>query len=191
MMDSTLHPNTRAMLSAWQHLEAAPQSAGRSALPSLTGGWPGVKAEGDFTGLMGKMFAIERVSEADFCFRLAGAGLETLMGRQLAEQNFLGLFRDHDRTMMSALIEATGAGHAYGMARALGESIEGKRLELEIAIAPLDAPPRPAKRFLGLVQPLGGERLLAGRPLTRLRLTAIYPPRVSALRPRLRVVERA
>jgi hypothetical protein len=70
---------------------------------------------------------------------------------------------------------------------ARGETLAGKRLDLEFALAPLLENDNGARRFLGLCQAITPEEALGGRPLRRLQVLAIFPP-APVMRPAIRVV---
>jgi len=59
---------------------------------------------------------------------------------------------------------------------ARGETLAGKRIDLEFSLAPLMRDDGPAVRFLGLCQTMTPEEVLNGRPINRLQALAVYPP---------------
>jgi hypothetical protein len=60
--------------------------------------------------------------------------------------------------------------------RLLGETQDARRLGAEMLLTPLRTEIHQTDRLLGLFQPLGGEALLQGRPLVRLKIGALHPP---------------
>ena len=89
---------------------------------------------------------------------------------------------------MAAQLDAVRFGSAPGIVRGRGETLTGQKVELEISFAPLRSKDSGAERILGLYQMLGGEGLLAGRPIWRHSISAIYPPDSSREEPHLRLV---
>jgi hypothetical protein len=70
---------------------------------------------------------------------------------------------------------------------ARGETLAGKRLDLEFALAPLLGGATATRRFLGLCQAITPEEILGGRPLRRLQVLAVFPP-APVMRPAIRIV---
>lgn len=168
------HPNTQAVLDAWRRL-----SEGVAANEGPT--------TEDYPGLVGRLFVLNHVADRDFSFRRVGYALEQLFGRQLAEHNFLSIWGESDRRLVNAALVSAIADRGPTLIRARGETMIGKRVDLEFALAPLFGKPTSQTRFLGLCQPMTPEDSLAGRPLRRLQVLAIFPP-APALNPTIRLV---
>jgi hypothetical protein len=83
------HPNTQAMLDAWQRLVD-----GDNASDGPT--------TDEYPGLVNNLFLLNHVAERDFAFRRVGAALDRLFGRQLAEHDFLSIWNDIDRRLVAA-----------------------------------------------------------------------------------------
>lgn len=172
MDDIKAHPNTQAVLDAWRRLsagEADPEGPTTDAYP----------------GLVGRLFVLSHVADRDYSFRRVGCALERLFGRELAEHSFLSIWNGTDRDLVSAALAAATLDRGPTLIHARGETLTGKRADLEIALAPL--PGRNGMRYLGLCQAMTPETNLAGRPLRRLDVIAIYPP-ASSEPPALRIV---
>ncbi len=168
------HPNTQAVLDAWRRLsEGAPSEDG----PTTE----------DYPGLVGRLFVLNHVAERDFCFRRVGLSLERLFGRQLADHNFLSLWNEPERRLIAAALAAAYQDRGPTMIRARGETLDGRRIDLEFALAPLFGRAGTPARFLGLCQTIMPEEALGGRPLRRLQAVAIYPPAPN-LNPTIRIV---
>ena len=163
MEDIKAHPNTQAVIDAWRRL-----SEGQS-----DGDGPTTE---DYPGLVGRLFVLNHVADGDYSFRRVGYALERLFGRQLVEHNFLSIWNDPDRQLISAALASAAADRGPALIRARGETLAGKRVDLEFALAPLfSRGPKPS-RFLGLCQSMTPEEILGGRPLRRLQAVAVYPP---------------
>lgn len=178
MLDTTLHPNSQTLLSAWQRMHA----------PS-NDGVDGPTTQ-DHPDLVSRLFVLQDAGNDDWVFRTAGAQLEVSLGRQLADYNFLGFWRGHDREMVSLLLKSSIQARKPGILRASAENLTGERLDIELILAPLASPPHldGGARVLGLYQTLGGEHRLKGRPVWRHRLTAIFPPDTRREEPRVKLV---
>lgn len=158
-----VHPNTQAVLDAWRRL-----ADGRDPADSTT--------EHDDPALVASLFVINHVGERDYAFRRAGHALERLFGRQLADHNFLSLWNDGDRGLVAAGLAVALRDRGPIVVRARGETLAGKQMDLEFALAPLIRSATVLHRFLGLCQTMAPEEILNGRPLRRLQALAVFPP---------------
>lgn len=162
----TLHPNTQTLLTAWDRMREAPLSAGH-----------GPKAA-QHPDLIDCLFVIERSNEGAWAFRNAGERMSRILGRELAQHDYLDFWTGHDRQMLAGLLESVHESRLPGILTARGETLTGQRIDIEMTLAPLTGlqAQHNSPRLLGLYQALGGDGLLRGRPVWRHRLTAIYPP---------------
>ncbi|MEQ1783612.1 MAG: PAS domain-containing protein [Hyphomonadaceae bacterium] len=158
-----VHPNTRVVLDAWKRLSDGSQANEGPATD-------------DDASLVGSMFVLNHVSERDFAFRRAGASIERLFGRQLTDHNFLSIWSEADRHLVAAGLAVAVEDSGATLIHARGETLAGKRVDLEFSLAPLVREDRASVRFLGLCQTITPEEVLNGRPVSRLQALAIYPP---------------
>ena len=168
------HPNTQAMLDAWKRL-----TEGHLAADGPT--------TDEYPGLVNNLFVINHVAERDFAFRRVGPALDRLFGRQLSEHDFLSIWNEPDRRLVAAGISMAVKDRGPTIIHARGETLAGKRLDLELALAPLLNEVNAPRRFLGLCQAITPEEILGGRPLRRLQVLAIFPP-APDMRPAIRLV---
>lgn len=168
------HPNTQAVLDAWRRL-----SEGVAANDGPT--------TEDYPDLVGRLFVLNHVADHDYSFRRVGYALERLFGRQLVDHNFLSIWSESERPLVNAGLAAATVDRGPVLIRARGETLTGKRVDIEFALAPLFGKPGSPTRFLGLCQPMTPEDVLSGRPLRRLQALAIFPP-APDLKPAIRVV---
>ena len=157
------HPNTEAVLDAWRRLS--------SGLPAASG-----PMTDDYPGVIGRLFVLNHVGAGDYCFRRAGQSLEAMFGRQLAEHNFLSLWGESDRGLVAACLETARMDRGPALIQARGQTLDGKQLDLEFALAPLMGAIGAPVRFLGLCQTTSGDAVLGPRPLHRLQAVALFPP---------------
>lgn len=162
-----LHPNTQVVLDAWKRLVDGQLAAEGPATD-------------DDPGLVANLFVLNHVGECDFAFRRAGNALERLFGRQLIDYNFLSIWNEGDRGLIAAGLAVALRDRGPLLIRARGETLAGKRIDIEFALAPILRDAAPANRLLGLCQSTTPEEILHGRPLRRLQVLAIYPPAPSA-----------
>lgn len=178
MLDRTLHPNSQTLLSAWQRMNATGNDA------------PHGPTTRDHPDLVSRLFVIQDAGESDWVFKTAGDQIQSSLGRQLADHNFLNFWAGHDRAMLELLLKSVTEERLPGVVRGRGESLTGERVDIELILAPLAQPPHltGGPRILGLYQTLGGELFLKGRPVWRHRVTAVFPPDSGVPEPRLKLV---
>ena len=175
MENMKAHPYTQAVLDAWRRLADGQMSE------------DGPTTE-DFPGLVGNLFVLNHVGERDYSFHRVGHTIEKLFGRQLAEQNFLSLWTEPDRSLIAAALASAHADHGPAIVRARGETLDGRRIELEFALAPLPSTGNARERLLGHCQSMTVDQALRGRPLRRLQAIAVYPPAPDRRTPAIRLV---
>ena len=158
------HPDTRALL-----------AYGRA----LAGVAPAPK-KGGADHVLERLFVLDRTRDGRWALRTFGAELVTLFGRDMRDHDFKTLFLASDQHMLGALIESASLAHAPAVARLDAETACGKRFGVELLISPLKVDARFGERFLGMVQPLGGEDFLEGRHIVRLRVGSLHPPEAKA-----------
>jgi len=177
MLQRVAHPNTKTMLDAWKRMDAP---AGPSALA------PSVVSED--TDLIANLFLLRKTREDTWIFSSAGDGMSEFLGRALVDHNLLGLMMGPDRAMLSGFLTSVEDSKRPGLLRTRGETLAGRHVDIEMALAPLPEDRSGAPRMLGLYQPLGGEGLLEGRPIWTHRVLGLWPPERPAAKPKLRLV---
>jgi hypothetical protein len=178
MLDRTLHPNSQTLLSAWQRMSVAASDI------------PAGPSTRDHPDLIDRLFVIQQDTAGEWIFRTAGSQLQSSLGRELADHDFLNMWTGYDRPMIDAVLRSISQEGLPGVVRARGESLTGERVDVEMTLAPLAPSPHldGTARMLGLYQSLGGETFLRGRPVWRHRVTAIFPPDSGEKEPRLKLV---
>ena len=96
-----------------------------------------VRTTDDYPGLVGRLFVLNHVADGDYSFRRVGYSLERLFGRQLTEHNFLSIWNEPDRQLVSAALCTATPDRGPALIRARGETLTGRRVDLEFALAPL------------------------------------------------------
>lgn len=182
MTEGPDHPSTIAMLEAWKRMECAPADG---LLAS-----PRADVTGDEDALVGRIFVLQKRSQHDWPFRTAGEHLASVLGRPLSGRNFLDFWSGPDREMVRTLLQAVSSQGAPGLVRAQAETLAGRSLRIEIALAPLPSVANGSPRLLGHYQDLGEDLGLAKEPVWRHALIGIVPPERRRPRPALRLVSR-
>jgi hypothetical protein len=138
-------------------------------------------------GVADRLFVLEWVNKASLRVRAVSPGAQALLMPDLKEGEFGGLLSEQDRALFHALLGACTQTKEPGILRAVGDSPSAHTLGLEIMLGPLKPETAGVGRFLGFVQPLGGEELLQGRQIVRIRIGAVLAPfaRSTPARPRL------
>ena len=177
MLDQRAHPNTRTMLQAWRrmHDTASQETGTKPANPA------------DATPLIANMFVL-RASPEGWRFRTAGDALARHFGKSLSDEDFLDLWLGADKGLASSILQSVCAEGNPGLIRARGETLTGRVLHVEIALAPLSSGASAVQRILGHYQPLGGEAFIGARPLWRHSITEVVAPRREIKRSHLRLV---
>lgn len=177
MSTSSLHPNTSAMLQAWTRITKSPDDVDG-----------GPSAE-DFPELLGRLFIIESSHSGFMSFRIAGDQLSSVLGRNLIGTNFLSLWIGPDRELASALLQCIISENRPGLLRGYGETSHNRRVEIEIAIAPLGRQRSGRDKFLCLYQTLGGEAMLNNKSVWSHRIRSLHPPEPERRPANLRLVQ--
>lgn len=173
MIDRSLHPNSRAMLNAWRRL-AYPDHPGETqgdALPTPA-------------DLLSHLFVLRRAKDGGWVFRNAGPNLSAVTGRVLHDRDFTDLWREGDRSRVSALLASVIHEGEPGVIHGRGQTLDRRTVGLEVSLAPLARPngdPRP-DRMLGLYQILGSPQAIGSQSL--------WIHAVEAIMPAARLVER-
>ncbi len=178
MKSKTQHPNTGTLLAAWERMSAAPQAI------------KGDERASDHPDLLDCLFVIERSEEGRWLFRNAGNRLSKMLGRELADHDFLDFWTGHDRQIVQGFVNSVRESHRPGLMHASGETLTGTRIKIELTLTPLPTPPKEGQkpRLLGLYQTLAHQAVLKGRPVWRHRISAVYPPQIEMEPAQLRLV---
>ncbi|MEM1150880.1 MAG: PAS domain-containing protein [Pseudomonadota bacterium] len=169
MLERTAHPNTRTMLEAWRRMDQTSGDA-LSHAPMM----------GEPSALIGNIFVLREAADRSWLFRTAGDALHSYFGKNVCDEDFFDLWLGSDRSLARSVTEAVSAEASPGVIRARGETLTGRILQVEIALAPLPHKPATARRLLGHYQPLGGEKLIEKRPIWRHAITEIHAPQRQA-----------
>ncbi len=179
MKPGLLHPNTRALIDAWQRLETSRD------VRHVSGPRADESAE-----LISHLFIMEFHDDGAWPIQSAGSALADLLGRCPVNQDFRALWSGPDQKMAEGLLSAVRIEGQPGLIHARAETLKGRRVEVEIGLAPFTrlASRSRRQRVLGLYQVLAGEVSLGGEPVFRHRIISLTPPDISLTVPRLQLV---
>lgn len=162
------HTNTKTLYEYWNTRRLGRNAPGRADI-----------APKDVSGLLGHLFLLRRIDADHHIFRLAGSALCQMHRREFKDQNFLSLWRGHDRLHMSALLEGALTAPAPATVIVEAHSIDMRSVAVEISILPLRGPEGIVDRVLGLYQPLSGGTL-GHRPVVSHEIREIHPASLPA-----------
>ena len=141
----------------------------------------------DFVRVLPQVFMLGRRGFGDYGFRLVGDFVSDLHGRNLREENLLGLWEREDRAPLQLALET---------ARRRAEPVVidcdawpdfGPALRLEMTLAPLTGFSGDIDRMIGLYQPLGPAAILMGRKVASLSIRSILSSAAGESLPQLRL----
>jgi len=158
--EETFHPDTRALLAYGRAL------AGAGTAPK----------KGGADQVLERLFVIERAKDGRMPIRTFGKDLIEIFGRDLRDHDLSRLFLGPDLALVNALIDACAAAGEPGIIRVTATTACGRSLGAEVLMTPLKVDHALGNRFLGLFQPLGGERFIEGATITMLHLGSLHPP---------------
>ena len=174
MQQRMMHPNTRTLLDAWRRMATAPDEIGQGPQAS------------EYPSLIDRLFVLRCTHDGAWVFANAGSAMNDLVGRELNDHDFLGLWSGNDRLITSAALDTIAQEGEPCIIRLLGETLRGHRCEIEMPLTPLQG--QSGLRILGLYQALGGEAMLSGRTIWRHRITSLQMPNKRSEEPRIRLV---
>ncbi len=177
MIELKAHPNTKAVIEAWKRL-----SWGDNQIVD------GPMAQ-DYPDVVGRLFIVQRTDVEDYSLRMVGAGIQELFGRELVEHNFLSLWNASDKLVVKTAIETALECKSPSLVQAMAQSLDGKKIDVEVSFSPLDDGNTERPRLLCLYQTLSNEAALKGRPIHRHFISGMYPPMPTDTGPSLRVVQ--
>lgn len=156
------HPSARALLAYWDRLRngrAAPERAEID--PAEIG------------RLLGDIFLLENGDNPRHAVRLAGTRLCALIGHEMRGRGLGAFFAAEDRPTLFGLLEAVADGQIPAVASLLGETDDGRSVDLEMLLLPLRHRGRTHARMFGSIVPLDVPYWTGTEPLARLRIKTL------------------
>jgi hypothetical protein len=155
------HAPTKALYAYWDKLRA-----GRSA-PDRSDMDPGA-----IRTLLGDVFLLELGGKDRHVVRLAGTRICTLLGRELKGRPFAEGFAAEDWGDLFALLDGVAGSAVPAVAGIIGETEDGRTLDLELLVLPLRHRGRTHARLLGSLTAADWPYWAGSHALVRLRLVS-------------------
>lgn len=153
---------TRALYAYWDRLRAGRAAPDRSDLDP-----------GAIRTLLGDVFLLEMDGQARTSVRLAGTRICTLLGHEWKGHPFDGPFPAGDRREIQSLLDGVCAAAIPVVAGVVGETPDGRQLDLEMLILPLRHRGKTHARLLGSLSCEAWPYWAGQTPLSRLRLVSV------------------
>lgn len=156
------HPSVRALHAYWDRLRKGRSAPERSEIDPA-----------EIGRLLGDVFLLENNENPRHAVRLAGTRLCALIGHEMRGRSFGALFATEDRATLFGLLEGVADGQIPAVASLVGETDDGRSLDLEMVLLPLRHRGRTHARMLGSIVPLDVPYWTGTAPLARLRITTL------------------
>ncbi|WP_249138266.1 PAS domain-containing protein [Phenylobacterium montanum] len=141
----------------------------------------------EFTPLLPQIFIVGRRGFGDYGFRLAGAFLADLHGRDLREENILNLWEPEDRHPLQMALETVRRRVEPLVVDADAWPEYGLPVRIELMMAPLTGLSGDVDRMIGLYQPLSPTAVLMNRKVQSLSIRNILSGGLGEPLPHLRL----
>ncbi|QUD89883.1 PAS domain-containing protein [Phenylobacterium montanum] len=170
------HSNTELLIEYWRARRIGPMAPARASVdPS------------EFTPLLPQIFIVGRRGFGDYGFRLAGAFLADLHGRDLREENILNLWEPEDRHPLQMALETVRRRVEPLVVDADAWPEYGLPVRIELMMAPLTGLSGDVDRMIGLYQPLSPTAVLMNRKVQSLSIRNILSGGLGEPLPHLRL----
>ena len=156
------HAATSALYAYWNRLRAGRTAPERSDLNPAA-----------IRDLLGDIFLLELGGADRYRVRLAGTRICALLGRELTGRPLVEAFGAEDRTDVYALLGGVAATAVPVVAGVVGETADGRKLDLELLVLPLKHRSRTHARMLGSLTALEVPYWVGTEPLAPLHLATI------------------
>jgi hypothetical protein len=177
------HPASKALHAYWDRLRGARSAPDRSDIDP-----------GAIRDLLGDVFLLELGGKDRHVVRLAGTRICTLFGREFRDRPLAEVFAADEWPDLYALLDSVAATAVPVVAGIVGETADGRTLDLELLVLPLRHRGRTHARLLGSLTSAEWPYWAGSHALLRLRListrfiTADSDPSVDLLDAPLRAV---
>jgi hypothetical protein len=156
------HAATRELYAYWDRLRAGRSAPDRSDLEP-----------GAIRTLLGDVFLLELGGIERHLVRLAGTRICTLLGRELKDRPFAESFAPDEWHDLYALLDGVAETAVPAVAGVVGETADGRALDLELLVLPLKHRGRTHARLLGSLVSSEWPYWAGTSPLVRFRLVSI------------------
>ncbi|HEY7459737.1 MAG TPA: PAS domain-containing protein [Xanthobacteraceae bacterium] len=155
------HAPTKALYAYWDQLRAGRSAPDRSDLDP-----------GAIRTLLGDVFLLELGGKDRHIVRLAGTRICTLLGRELKGRPFAEGFAAEDWPELFALLDGVAGAAVPVVAGVVGETEDGRTIDLELLVLPLRHRGRTHSRLLGSLAAGEWPYWAGSHALVRLRLVS-------------------
>ncbi|MEX0590030.1 MAG: PAS domain-containing protein [Xanthobacteraceae bacterium] len=163
------HAATRELYAYWDRLRAGRSAPDRSDLEP-----------GAIRTLLGDVFLLELGGMDRHLVRLAGTRICTLLGRELKGRPFAELFAPEEWHDLYSLFGGVAETAVPVVAGVVGETADGRTLDLELLVLPLKHRGRTHARLLGSLVSTEWPYWAGVSPLARFRLVSIRYLRIES-----------
>jgi hypothetical protein len=139
------HPSSREFFAYWDRKRGDARAPDRSDIE------PGAVRE-----LLGDIFVLSCDNEAGYPFRVAGTRIQALLGRDLKNQSFSGLFAAESRDEIEDIIGHVAEEMLAAVAGITATSADGSLAHLELLLLPFCARAHTPISLTGLLAPFEG-----------------------------------
>jgi hypothetical protein len=139
------HPSSREFFAYWDDRRGAARAPDRSDIEP-----------GAVRGLLGDIFVLSCDSDAGYPFRVAGTRVCALLGRDLKDQSFSGLFAAESRSEIEDVIGCVAEETLPAVAGITATSANGLIAHLELLLLPFNARAHTPISLTGLLAPFEG-----------------------------------
>jgi hypothetical protein len=153
---------TRSLYAYWDRLRAGRSAPDRSDLDPCA-----------IRALLGDVFLLELGGMDRHLVRLAGTRICTLLGRELRDRPFSEAFAADALHELYALLDGVAGTAHPAVAGVVGETDDGRKLDLELLVLPLRHRGRTHARLLGSLVSAEWPYWAGIAPIVRLRLVSI------------------
>jgi hypothetical protein len=136
------HPSSRKFFAYWD------EKRGNARAPERSDIEPGA-----VRGLLGDIFVLSYDSDAGYPFRVAGTRISALLGRDLKDQSFSGLFTAESRGEIEDVIGYVAEETLAAVAGITATSDNGKIAHLELLLLPFNTRAHTPISLTGLLAP--------------------------------------
>jgi hypothetical protein len=136
------HPSSRQFFAYWDNQRGGARAPDRSEIE------PGAVRE-----LLGDIFVLSYDADAGFPFRVAGTRISALLGRDLRDQSFSGLFAAESRGEIEDVIGSVAEEMLAAVAGITATSDDGSLAHLELLLLPFNTRAHTPISLTGLLAP--------------------------------------
>lgn len=156
------HPSARALHAYWDRLRRGRAAPERAEIDPA-----------DIGRLLGDIFLLENAENPRYAVRLAGTRLCALIGHEMRGRSFGAFFAADDRATLFGLLDSVADGQMPAVASLVGETDDGRTIDLEMILLPLRHRGKTHARMLGAILPLDVPYWTGTAPLARLRIRTL------------------